>query len=131
MTSLDPNKPKSTLALEIGGQRIRLHAHSNEQHLLRLAQLINDRFAKLQTSTRAAVPATVLALVALELADELFESRRQVDEVREESARAIAAVEHRAREVEQAARQAVADALAEIEGALQGEEDNADQSDTG
>ena len=131
MTSLDNTKPRTTLALEIGGQRIRLHAHSNEQHLVSLAQLLNDRFAKLQANTRTAVPATVLALVALELADELFESRRQIDQVRDESARAVEHAEQRAREVEHAARLAVVDALGEIERALQGEELGADQSGTG
>ncbi len=98
---------------------------------MNLAQLINERFAKLQASTRTAVPATVLALVALELADELFESRRQVEQVRDESARAVAQAEQHAREIEHAARLAVVDALSEIERALQGDEHGADQSGTG
>ncbi len=131
MTSLDPNKNRSTLALEIGGQRIRLHAHNNEQHLVGLAQLINDRYAKLLASTRAATPATLLALVALELADELLEATRNTETVRNESAQTIARAEQQAREVEQQARLAVTEALREIERALKTDEQDEDQSDTG
>jgi cell division protein ZapA (FtsZ GTPase activity inhibitor) len=113
MTS-ELDKTRTAIALEIGGQRIRLRAHTDEAHLLELAQRVNERFATLQSATRNASPATVLALVALDLADELGAARRKADEAREEARRAIAAAEAREREVEAAARRAVADAMKSV-----------------
>ncbi|MBL8681032.1 MAG: cell division protein ZapA [Myxococcales bacterium] len=117
MTS-ELDKPRAAIALEIGGQRIRLRAHADEAQLVELAKLVNDRFAAIQGATRNATPATVLALVALDLADELSTARRKADEAREDAKRAIAAAEAREREVELAARRAVAEAIEEIDRAL-------------
>lgn len=131
MTS-ELDKPRAAIALEIGGQRIRLRAHADETHLTRLAQVVNDRFATLNNNARGAAPATVLALVALDLADELAEARKRLEEAREEARRAVAAAEAAAREVEHAARRAVADAIEEIDRALAAEDGpRASQSDTG
>jgi cell division protein ZapA (FtsZ GTPase activity inhibitor) len=117
MTS-ELDKPRAAIALEIGGQRIRLRAHADESHLVELAQLVNERFATIHGSTRNATPATVLALVALDLADELNEAKRRADEAKEQARRAIAQAEAREREVEVAARRAIADAIEEIDRAL-------------
>lgn len=114
---------RSPVVLEIGGQRLRLNANADPTHLERLAQSVNERYESVQQSTRNAVPSTLLALVALDLADELQGARRKLDEAREECRRAVAAAEGRAREVEQAARRAVADAIAEIDRTLGRDED--------
>jgi cell division protein ZapA (FtsZ GTPase activity inhibitor) len=130
MTS-EPDKQRAAVALEIGGQKIRLRAHADGDHLVRLAQLVNERFSAIQGTTRNATPATVLALVALDLADELGEVRRRADEARDEARRAIAAAESREREVELAARRAIAEAIEEIDRALASEDDtHVSQSDT-
>ena len=92
---------------------------------------MNERFSAIQGTTRNATPATVLALVALDLADELGEVRRRADEARDEARRAIAAAESREREVELAARRAIAEAIEEIDRALASEDDtHVSQSDT-
>lgn len=129
MTS-ELDKPRAAIALEIGGQRIRLRAHADESHLVELAQLVNERFATIQGSTRNATPATVLALVALDLADELNEAKRRADEAKEQARRAIAQAEAREREVELAARRAIADAIEEIDRALAVEDSTQAASDT-
>ena len=79
---------------------------------------VNDRFASLQQETRTNVPGTLLALVALQLADELDEARRALETLREESRRAVTTAETRAREVEQMARKAVVEAITEIDRTL-------------
>ena len=117
MTS-ELDKQRAAVALEIGGQRIRLRAHADENHLVELSRLVNERFATIQASTRNATAATVLALVALDLADELNEARRKADEAKEQARRAVAQAEASAREVELAARRAIADAIEEIDRAL-------------
>jgi cell division protein ZapA (FtsZ GTPase activity inhibitor) len=109
---------RDAVVLEIGGQRIRLPASNDRQQLERLAHEVNDRFAAMQRQTRASVPAAVLALVALQLADELDEARRALTTARDQSTQALTAAETRAREIEQMARRAVTEAIAEIDRAL-------------
>lgn len=109
---------RQPVVLEIGGQRLRLHANADEGHLQELAARVNERFDSMQLATRNAVPSTVLALVALDLADELHAAQRKLEEAREEARRTVQAAEQRAREVEQMARRAVAEAIAEIDRTL-------------
>jgi cell division protein ZapA (FtsZ GTPase activity inhibitor) len=109
---------RAPVVLEIGGQRLRLNANTDESHLAGLAEAVNERFESIQRSTKNAVPSTLLALVALDLADELQAARRKLDEAREEMRRTVAAAEARTREVEQMARRAVAEAIAEIDRTL-------------
>jgi cell division protein ZapA (FtsZ GTPase activity inhibitor) len=109
---------RDTVVLEIGGQRIRLPASNDRVQLERLAREVNDRFAVMQRQTRATVPAAVLALVALQLADELDEARRSLSTAKDQSTQALSAAETRAREIEQMARRAVTEAIAEIDRAL-------------
>jgi cell division protein ZapA (FtsZ GTPase activity inhibitor) len=106
------------VVLEIGGQRLRLNANTDRVHLERLACEVNDRVATLQRETRSNVPGTLLALVALQLADELDEARRALEQARDESQHSLTAAESRAREIEQLARRAVTEAIAEIDRAL-------------
>jgi cell division protein ZapA (FtsZ GTPase activity inhibitor) len=121
------------VVLQIAGQRLRLNANTDEEHLEGLARVVTERYEAMQRATRNAVPATLLALVALDLADEvqsarrkleeeLAATRRKLEEAREEARRAVGAAEARARDVEQLARRAVADAIAEIDRALADDE---------
>lgn len=115
---ITPPGARHTIVLEVGGQRLRLAASANERHLESLAALVNERAETVQRSARGAAPSTLLALVALDLADEIVACRRKVDEAQREAARAVSDAESRARAVEEAARRAVADALAEVDRAL-------------
>ncbi|MEI8257240.1 MAG: cell division protein ZapA [Deltaproteobacteria bacterium] len=116
--SVSAAQTRPPVVLEIGGQRLRLSANTDQSHLERLAHEVNERIATMGRETRSNQPGTLLALVALQLADELDEARRSLEQVREESRRAVAAAETRAREVEALARKSVIEALAEIDRAL-------------
>ncbi len=128
----DSDRARAPVSLEIGGQRIRLRAQAEEAHLVRLAQRVNDRVQAVQTSARSASPATVLALVSLDLMDECEALRARLTEAQESAQRAIAAAEAREREIEQLARRIIGEAVEEIDRALRFE-DSADsaRSDAG
>jgi cell division protein ZapA (FtsZ GTPase activity inhibitor) len=110
------------VVLQIAGQRLRLNANTDESHLERLAQFVNERCEAMQRATKNAVPATLLALVALDLADELHTAWCKTEQAREEARRAVADAEARATEIEQTARRAVAEAIAEIDHALESDD---------
>jgi cell division protein ZapA (FtsZ GTPase activity inhibitor) len=129
MTS-ELDKQRAAIVLEIGGQRIRLRAHADESHLVELARLVNERFASIQQSARNAPAATVLALVALDLADELSDAKRRAEEAKEQAKQAIAQAEARERELELLARRVIADAIEEIDRALCIEESARTASDS-
>ncbi len=80
--------------------------------------MVNQRVETIQKSAKSAPPSTLLALVALDLADELLTARRRAEEAQRDAERKVGEVEARARNVEEAARQAVAEAIAEIDRAL-------------
>ncbi len=104
--------------IDVAGQHLKLSGQVDADRVASLAAQVNERFESMQRATRNGVPSTVLALVALDLADELTAAQRKVEEVREEARRTVQAAEQRAREVEQMARRAVADAIAEIDRTL-------------
>ena len=109
---------RHTVALEVGGQRLRLTAHGNEKHLEGLAALVNQRVEEMQKSAKGAPASTTLALVALDLADEIIACRRKLEDAQRDAARAVAEADDRARAAEQSARVAIAEALAEIDRAI-------------
>lgn len=117
---MQPSPPatRHTIALEVGGQRLRLTANGNERHLEQLASVVNQRVEEIQRTAKGAPASTQLALVALDLADEILSSRRKLEEAQRDAARAIAEAEERARNAERTARAAIADALAEIDRAI-------------
>lgn len=113
-----PSGARHTIALEVGGQRLRLTAHGNERHLEQLAALVNQRVEEIQRTAKGAPASTQLALVALDLADEILACRRKLEDAQRDAARAVAEADDRARAAEHAARSAIADALAEIDRAI-------------
>ncbi|MEZ4286750.1 MAG: cell division protein ZapA [Polyangiales bacterium] len=67
---------KRTVQIEIAGTRYKMASDADEAHLQRLAQLINQRIGALgPRAQRAASPAHLLAVVALGLADDLYNAR--------------------------------------------------------
>jgi cell division protein ZapA len=100
---------KRTITLEIAGARYRMASDADEEHLRRLAELVNERIAALgPRALKTATPAQLLAVVALGLADELLQS------------------ENRRRELEMTTREAIRRAIARIDRRL-----NADGVDNG
>ncbi len=89
---------KRTVTLEIAGAKYRMTSDADEEHLARLAEMINERIDALgPKAQRSATPAQLLAVVALGLADDLLTSER------------------RRREVEDTTRSAVQQAIARID----------------
>ncbi|HBQ14506.1 MAG: cell division protein ZapA [Sandaracinaceae bacterium] len=92
---------KRTVTLEIAGAKYRMTSDAEEEHLLALAEMINERIDALgPKAARTATPAQLLAVVALGLADDLRSA------------------ELRRREVEQVTRSAVEQAIARIDDRL-------------
>ncbi len=77
-------KAKETVTIEIAGARYRLTTDSDREHLELLASMVNDRIEALgPAAKRAASPAQLLAVVALSLAEDLHESERRSESLRE------------------------------------------------
>lgn len=113
---------KQTVAVEVAGQRLRLSAHADPQHIERLAGMVNERVEAIQRAAKGAGMPTILALLALDLADELHATRRRAEEAQGRSKEEIERTRAHARQVEQSAREAIAEVLAEIDRALVVEE---------
>jgi cell division protein ZapA (FtsZ GTPase activity inhibitor) len=73
---------KRTIALEIAGTKFRLVSDAEQDHLHELAAMINERVEKLsRAGARSASSGQLLALAALELADELRAAEAKLQEV--------------------------------------------------
>jgi cell division protein ZapA (FtsZ GTPase activity inhibitor) len=83
---------KRTITLEIAGTRFRLVSDADQDHLQELATMINERVDKLsRAGTRnSASSGQLLALAALDLADELKTARTKLTEVERLTRTAIA-----------------------------------------
>ena len=91
---------KRTVTLQIAGAKYRMTSDADEEHLLRLAEMINERIDGLGgKATRTATPAQLLAVVALGLADDLLSAEQRRHEVEESTraavTRAIARIDER------------------------------------
>lgn len=91
---------KRTVTLEIAGAKYRMTSDAEEIHLLRLAELINERIEALgPKAQRTATPAQLLAVVALGLADDLMTAERRRQDVedltRDAVQKAIARIDER------------------------------------
>lgn len=77
-------KAKETVTIEIAGARYRLTTDSDRAHLELLASMVNERIEALgPAAKRAASPAQLLAVVALSLAEDLHESERRSEALRD------------------------------------------------
>lgn len=91
---------KRTVTLQIAGAKYRMTSDADEEHLLELARMINDRIEDLgPKAKRTATPAQLLAVVALGLADDLLTAdrrRRDVEQLtRDTIEKAIARIDER------------------------------------
>ena len=101
---------KRTITLEIAGTRFRLVSDADQDHLQALAAMINERVDKMgRASTRSSASSSqLLALAALDLADELKSSEAKLQEL------------------ERVARTAIANAIARIDRGLAAEGDRSE-----
>jgi cell division protein ZapA (FtsZ GTPase activity inhibitor) len=98
---------KHTLTLEIAGTKFKLVADADAQHLSQLADMVNERVAKLEQAGKSAPAAQLLALVALGLADDLTTARKKLNEM------------------EQLTRSTIQSVIARIDKRLEAESENA------
>ncbi|HEY8430294.1 MAG TPA: cell division protein ZapA [Sandaracinaceae bacterium] len=78
------------MTLEIAGAKYRMTSDADEEHLARLAEMINERIEALgPKAQRTATPAQLLAVVALGLADDLLNAERQRREIEEATRSAV------------------------------------------
>jgi cell division protein ZapA (FtsZ GTPase activity inhibitor) len=81
---------KNSVTLEIAGARYRMTSDTEEEHLQRLADQINARIEALgPKAQRTASPAQLLAVVALELAEDLEVAERRNERLKTVTRRAI------------------------------------------
>lgn len=81
---------KRTVTLEIAGAKYRMTSDADEEHLARLAEMINERIDALgPKAQRTATPAQLLAVVALGLADDLLQSERRRRELEDATRTAV------------------------------------------
>lgn len=81
---------KKTVTLEIAGARYRMTSDADEIHLRRLADLVNARVAALgPNAAQRATPAQMLAMAALDLADDLVAREDALDELRTKTAATV------------------------------------------
>lgn len=106
------------MVIDVAGQRLRLSGQSDTEHVTALAALVNERYETLQRAGRSASPTQVLAMLALNLADEVLAERARAQAAQEGQRKAVAVAEERAKEVESAARKAIGEALSVIDQAL-------------
>lgn len=82
---------KHSVTLEIAGTKFRLVADADEEHLGRLARIVNQRVDELRSKT-SHIPTSsqLLALVALGLADDLVTAERREAQISELTRTAVA-----------------------------------------
>lgn len=83
---------KHTLTLEIAGTKFKLVADADAQHLSQLADMVNERVAKLEQAGKSAPAAQLLALVALGLADDLTTAKKKCNDMEQLTRRTIQGV---------------------------------------
>lgn len=111
------------MVIDVAGQKLRLSGQSDPEHVASLAALVNERYDELQRAGRGAAPTQVLAMLALNLADEVLAERARSAAAAETHRRSLAEAEAKARSLEADARKAIADALATIDEALLADDD--------
>ena len=83
---------KRNVTLDIAGAKYRMTSDAEEEHLLRLAGIVNERIEALgPKAARSASPAQLLAVVALGLADDLDASEQRRSKVEDVTRQAVVA----------------------------------------
>ena len=124
-------QPKQTVAVEVAGQRLRLSAHADPQHIERLAGMVNERVETIQRAARGCARARPSSGPAPHRRGGAWRGARRRGRAR--AARGWSACRPRAhaRQVEQSAREAIAEVLSEIDRALVVEEPDAPDAPDG
>ena len=89
---------KRTVKVELLGQSFAIKSEKSEAHLQKVAGYVNRKFDELRRQTRTTSSHDLALLVALNLADELFDQRSDVDEekemIRSRAQKALSTINH-------------------------------------
>jgi cell division protein ZapA len=81
---------KKTITLDIAGAAYRMSVDADEEHLRKLARIVDERVQALgPRAQQKATPAQLLAMVALGLADDLLAANERAQRVEDSTRRAI------------------------------------------
>ena len=88
---------KRTVKVELLGQSFAIKSEKNEAHLQKVAGYVNRKFEELRRQTRTTSSHDLALLVALNLADELFDERteaaKEKDQIRQRAKRALSTID--------------------------------------
>jgi cell division protein ZapA len=73
---------KRSVTLEVAGQRFTLRTDADQGYLDALAVFVNEKIGEVKTSTRTFSTHALAILAALNIADELFQTRHKQAELR-------------------------------------------------
>ena len=80
---------KRSVTVEVAGQKLTLRTDAGEEYLHALAAFVNDKIAEVKTSTRTFSTHALAILAALNIADELFQTRDQAQKEKDELKRRV------------------------------------------
>jgi cell division protein ZapA (FtsZ GTPase activity inhibitor) len=83
---------KRTVDVEVAGQRLAIRSDEGPEYIAQLAALVDAQVREL-TGDRRGNPTRALALVAIQLADQLLREQDLHDRLRRDLARQLAAIE--------------------------------------
>jgi cell division protein ZapA len=73
---------KRSVTLEVAGQRFTLRTDADQGYLDALAAFVNEKIGEVKTSTRTFSTHALAILAALNIADELFQTRHKQAELK-------------------------------------------------
>lgn len=77
------NNAKKALTVEIAGQRFTLKTDADEGYVRSLARFVTERIDEARKGSRAVATQSLAILAAMNIADDLFQSRRATKELKQ------------------------------------------------
>jgi cell division protein ZapA len=88
---------KRSVKVDVAGSKYSLRTDADEDYVRSLAKYVTDKLAEARSGSGAVATQSLVVLAAMQIADELFQARRQADEfrskVRDLSVRALSLLE--------------------------------------
>jgi cell division protein ZapA (FtsZ GTPase activity inhibitor) len=81
-TAYDEKRTKRSVTVEVAGQKFQLKTDADEAYVKSLAEFVSDKIGEARTAGRTFSTHALAILAALHIADDLFQTRRDVDAFR-------------------------------------------------
>ena len=88
----ETNKQNQAVRVTIYGQEYPIRGRGDEEYIKKVARFVDDRMLQIEDQTAINSPARLAILAALNIADELFRSRQDKDQL-------VSELESKAREI--------------------------------